>query len=85
MSTDGTVWAWGANDSGQLGDGTSINRNSPVQVAGALTFVQITAGVDYTCGRTVIGATYCWGYGGDGQLGDGAAESHKVPVPVTPP
>jgi len=57
----GAVRCWGMNPQGQLGDGTSTDRSSPVQVATTLSFAQVAAGNSETCGRTTGGDLYCWG------------------------
>jgi alpha-tubulin suppressor-like RCC1 family protein len=59
--TDGTLWAWGRNQNGQLGDNSRINRSSPVQIAGS-TWLQPTAGQIATVVRTTDGAVWGWGY-----------------------
>lgn len=85
---DGRVYAWGYNSVGQLGDGTTITRKAPVEVAmtGALfgkTITSVTAGKEYTVAVTSDGRAYAWGYNDRGQLGDGTATSRTTPVAVT--
>jgi alpha-tubulin suppressor-like RCC1 family protein len=75
----GAAYCWGQNLSGQLGDGTTIQRFAPVPVQGGLTFVQLAAGDLHTCGRTPAGKAYCWGSGG--QLGSGPPPVDQ-PAPV---
>lgn len=58
---DGTVFCWGQNDGGQLGDGTMTNRSVPVAVATAQRFVRIGGGRGGVCGLTAAGAAWCWG------------------------
>jgi alpha-tubulin suppressor-like RCC1 family protein len=77
----GTAYCWGLNDNGQLGDGTTSERTSPVLVAGALSFIAVSAGGSHTCGVTA-GAVYCWGLNSSGQLGTGTTTSSSVPVKV---
>jgi len=48
LKSDGTVWAWGSNTYGQLGDGTTTHRNTPVHVSGLTDIIAITAGNDYS-------------------------------------
>jgi alpha-tubulin suppressor-like RCC1 family protein len=72
------LWCWGNNDSGQLGDGTTVTRLTPVLVAGDLSFAEVTAGGSHTCGITNDAFTYCWGSNAKGQLGDGTTlDSHS--------
>jgi hypothetical protein len=77
------VKCWGENDAGQLGDGTTINRSTPVDVLGLATAVMmVRAGTEHTCAVTAVGAVKCWGYNFYGQLGDGSSQSSAVPVDV---
>jgi alpha-tubulin suppressor-like RCC1 family protein len=66
---DASVWCWGANDSGQLGDGTTIDRATPARVAGASGAV--SAGTLHSCASSAGHAVACWGADTSGQLGDG--------------
>lgn len=79
---DGRAFCWGQNFSGQLGDGTTQNRTSPVEVAGGLRFSEIHAGGAQTCGVTTDGARYCWGLNQSGQLGDGTRANRSTPTRV---
>lgn len=79
----GGTFCWGANASGQLGNGSMVPSTVPVPVAGALAFVQITLGDRYSCALTASGAAYCWGANGDGQLGNGTSVASAIPVPVS--
>jgi alpha-tubulin suppressor-like RCC1 family protein len=83
LTTAGGVKCWGANDSGQLGDGTTTHRLSPVPVAGLGSGVTaIAAGVSHTCAVTTSGGVTCWGSNSNRQLGDGTTTTHTVPVSV---
>ncbi|MDG1549831.1 MAG: hypothetical protein P8Q94_07270, partial [Candidatus Poseidoniaceae archaeon] len=70
---NGEVSCWGMNNYGQLGDGTTINRNIPTQIQVSLgsKAVAISAGVRHTCAILDNGEVYCWGDNQYGQLGDG--------------
>jgi len=48
LSSDGTIWAWGSNQFGQLGDGTTTDRRTPVQVRGISSVTQVAAGAGFT-------------------------------------
>jgi len=61
LTTGGASYCWGENGSGQLGDGTTSQSNSPVAVSGAQIFDRISAGRAHSCGLTASGAAYCWG------------------------
>jgi alpha-tubulin suppressor-like RCC1 family protein len=82
----GDIWCWGANDYGQLGDGTQTDNPTPVQVdnlGGSLSFTSVRAGGLHTCATTSANETYCWGYGYTGALGDGMGNISAVPVLVS--
>jgi alpha-tubulin suppressor-like RCC1 family protein len=70
--SDGTLWCWPYNATGQLGDGTTTNKLVPVQVAAlGTTVVEVTAGYGHTCARKSDGTVWCWGSNAFGELGDG--------------
>ncbi len=79
---DGTVWCWGRNDRGQLGDGTLIDRNAPVQVGGVDDAAGIAVGRHHSCVRRADRSVACWGRDEHGQLGNGAAGDSTSPSPV---
>ncbi|HVT40290.1 MAG TPA: hypothetical protein VHE78_14710 [Gemmatimonadaceae bacterium] len=83
VTGSGAAYCWGLDESGQLGDGSTMtSRSTPVPVLGGLSFVQVSAGADHTCGVTTSGAAYCWGANTVGQLGDGTTIARVGPVPV---
>ncbi|MFN0178017.1 MAG: RCC1 domain-containing protein [Gemmatimonadales bacterium] len=82
VTTAGAGYCWGANEVGQLGDGTTTSRTSPVLVAGGQTFSMVTGGSKHACGVTMAGAAYCWGFNGQGLLGDGTTTHRTSPVLV---
>ena len=72
LLTGGTVRCWGANDHGQLGDGTKTDRPVPVKVVGLKKgVVALAVGAFYSCAVTRAGSIQCWGGNGVGELGDG--------------
>jgi alpha-tubulin suppressor-like RCC1 family protein len=79
---DGSAYCWGANFSGQLGDGTLVSRSLPTPVAGGLSFSSLAAGVVHTCGLTSGGVAYCWGDNQNGQMGDGVSDYSWRPASV---
>jgi len=75
LMTTGTIKCWGNNHEGQLGDGTGIDRNKPVDVIGVPSgVIAIAAGGEHSCAVTQRIVT-CWGENEDGQLGDGTFRS----------
>jgi alpha-tubulin suppressor-like RCC1 family protein len=79
---DGSLWSWGYNIAGQLGDGTTTNRLSPVQVGGAADWRFVAAGYRYTVSIRGDGSLWAWGYNGQGQLGDGTTVNRSSPVRI---
>ncbi len=82
IKNDGTLWAWGANRSGQLGDGTTDYRNSPVQVGIDIDWQSVSVGGDHTVAVKTDGTLWTWGANGGGQLGDGTTIYRNSPVQV---
>ncbi len=80
---DGSVWAWGKNTSGQLGNGTTAESASPVQVAGLTGAQAVAAGWDHSLALRDDGTVWAWGANYSGQLGNGSTTPSLVPVQVT--
>ncbi len=81
--SDGTVKCWGGNGSGELGDGTNVNRSSPVSVVGLTGAIATSSGSNNSCALLSGGTVECWGFGPNGELGNGGTASSNVPVVVT--
>ncbi len=87
LTSDGNVYAWGLNSSGQLGDGTTTNRTTPtfiaffpsVSISGV---VGIAAGANHSLALGGNGKVYAWGYNVNGQLGDGTTTQRVIPTLV---
>jgi alpha-tubulin suppressor-like RCC1 family protein len=80
IDSDGLVWCWGANHQGQIGEGTTQQRTTPVRIASNLTFTQITAGDRFTCAIASSGDVWCWGLNNGSQLGTGTTGNSLVPA-----
>ena len=96
VGSDGNAWAWGYNNCGQLGDGTTTQRNTPVRVKTPdrntysdlpkdFTYVQVSAGEQHSLALGSDGNAYAWGDNGNGQLGDGTTTQRNTPVRVKTP
>jgi alpha-tubulin suppressor-like RCC1 family protein len=84
LKSDGSVWAWGANDSGQLGNGTTAGSLVPVPVKSlAHGVIAIAAGWDSGVALKSDGSVWTWGANDRGQLGDGSNAASNVPVRVS--
>ncbi|CAB5514524.1 RCC1 domain-containing protein [Achromobacter xylosoxidans] len=82
VTPEGGLVCWGANGSGELGDGTTFPRASPVPVVGMASGVTAVAvGGTNTC-AIQSGGLKCWGYNGAGQLADGTTQSSRVPLSI---
>ncbi|MGH3375791.1 MAG: RCC1 domain-containing protein [Actinoallomurus sp.] len=74
------AWCWGAGEVGQLGDGTTtFRRATPKLVAGGISFLQVSAGDNHTCGIAADRRGYCWGGNLKGQLGDNTINDKSKP------
>ncbi len=85
ITQPGRAYCWGRNFEGQVGDGTTTNRLTPVPVAGRLRFRQLGTGTSHTCGVVNGNVAYCWGANYAGQLGDGTTSPSLTPVAVAAP
>ena len=84
VKTDGTLWTWGDNDDGQLGQNISrlTDRSSPVQVGSGTNWYKVSAGTSHTLATKTDGTLWGWGNNGNGQLGQNNTIRRSSPVQV---
>lgn len=82
IKTDGSLWGWGDNFYGQLGDGTTTSRYSPVKIMDDVLSVSVGAGGMHTVIVKTDGSLWSWGYNSCGQLGDGTTTNRYSPVKI---
>jgi alpha-tubulin suppressor-like RCC1 family protein len=78
LRSDGTVWAWGYNLNGQLGDGTTTQRPTPFQISGLSSIIAVSAGDDHSMALKSDGTVYVWGRNSNGQVGNGTASEVQL-------
>lgn len=79
LGIDGSVYCWGVNAVGQLGDGTTTHRLSPTPIASSLKFKQLDAATNYACAVSVTDELYCWG-----DIPDFLDQRDSIPFPAAP-
>lgn len=82
LTSAGALYAWGENSQGQIGDGTTIDKSSPVAVLGGLTFVKVIVYRKSVWAITADGTAYSWGANANGQIGDATVIAKSSPVAV---
>jgi uncharacterized protein YjdB/alpha-tubulin suppressor-like RCC1 family protein len=82
IKADGSIWAWGSNSSGQLGDGTTTDRIAPVQVGNDKDWVSVRTTGSHTVAMKSDGSIWAWGYNGNGELGDNTTTNRTRPQQV---
>jgi alpha-tubulin suppressor-like RCC1 family protein len=82
IKTDGTLWAWGFNMTGQLGDGTTVDKISPIKIGTGSNWKQVSAGNHYSTAIKTDGTLWAWGLNDEGQMGIGSTASRYAPAKV---
>ncbi|MEV5575446.1 Ig-like domain repeat protein [Spirillospora sp. NPDC052269] len=87
VASDGRVFGWGSNVFGQVGDGGTTDRYTPVQtdIPAGVTIIRVAAGADHGLGLASDGRVYSWGGNHSGQLGDGTRTNRLTPAEVALP
>jgi alpha-tubulin suppressor-like RCC1 family protein len=81
MKADQSLWSWGLNDGGQLGDGTTMNKNYPVRVGSTNDWQELVSGGGaFSLALKTDGMLWAWGNNYHGQLGDGTTTNRTVPT-----
>jgi len=81
IESDASLWCWGQDTSGQLGDGlTTGEQDVPQRIPG--TWLSVTAGEDYACAIATDNSLWCWGDDWAGQVGNGLSEASAAPTQV---
>jgi alpha-tubulin suppressor-like RCC1 family protein len=83
LKSDGTVWGWGDNTGGQLGDDSQVSRPNPAKVSGFTDVVAISGEGYYTLALKSDGTVWSWGTNSGGSLGDGSVTNKLIPVQVS--
>ncbi len=84
VRANGTLWSWGSNVQGRLGDNTTVSRSSPVSVVGGFTdWISASAGSQHSLGLRANGTLWAWGSNGVGQLGANIALATSTSSPVS--
>lgn len=81
ISQDGTLWGWGENSNSQLGDGSAIDRTTPVQISTS-TWQQVSGGTLHSAGIKSDGTLWTWGSDSGGRLGNGVSGSSTFPMQI---
>ncbi|MFM7679803.1 MAG: RCC1 domain-containing protein, partial [Roseiflexaceae bacterium] len=86
-ATDSSIYCWGANNNGQLGNNTTTPSMIPVAInmPAGVSATHVSVGYSHTCLATMTQGVWCWGYNALGQLGDASIINRKVPNLVVMP
>ncbi len=80
LKSNGTLWAWGRNDNGQLGDGSTISQNAPIQIGLDSIWVAVSTSNSHTIALKLDGSLWAWGANSKGELGNGTTVNSTSPV-----
>jgi len=83
LKSDGALWTWGPGTNGQIGDGSSVNRSSPVSVIGGHSFTTVAVSDNFMVALKADGSAWAWGLNDRGQLGQGNTSPANINSPVS--
>jgi alpha-tubulin suppressor-like RCC1 family protein len=81
ITSNSTMYTWGLNNAGQLGDGTTVNKSSPVQI-GSSSWTAVASGASHTVAINASGTLFAWGLNSSGQIGDGTTTNKSSPIQI---
>ena len=82
IRANGSLWGWGHNGSGRLGDGTATRSAVPIRIGDSYDWVSVSAGNAHTMGIRADGSLWGWGSNTRGRLGDGTTTARRVPTRI---
>ncbi|MBK6329944.1 MAG: T9SS type A sorting domain-containing protein [Bacteroidetes bacterium] len=82
LKTNGSLWSWGQNQYGQLGDGTNVNKNIPTMISNESGWLAVDCGDTYTLALKIDGSLWAWGRNHYGTLGDGTNVNKSIPTQI---
>lgn len=82
VASDSSLWCWGHNDLGEVGDNTQRDRSQPTRIGGTAQWSKVSAGDFHTCAIQTDGQLYCWGYDYYGELGGGTPAARITPAQI---
>jgi len=82
LTTNGELWAWGNSRRGQLGDGTTTGRDSPVRIGTATDWIAVSTSGEHNMGIRADGSLWTWGSNWGGMIGDGTQTNRNVPTRI---
>jgi alpha-tubulin suppressor-like RCC1 family protein len=82
IKSNGTLWGWGENENGQLGNGTNLNSPMPTQIGTNANWLKVSTRIDHTLAIKTDGTLWAWGGNLYGQLGNNSNENTNIPVQI---